>query len=110
MKKIFFIPLLLMFSCTTIKQISNQKITTITNCKSVEMNSKMIYYKVKIDNNEQTLLFDTGATMSVITDSTSITDIENKKFGNFIITESKLKNEASSNIIFSIFIFIVFVY
>ena len=72
-----------MFSCTTIKQISKQKIETIINCKQVDLNSKMIYYKFNIDNVEQNLLFDTGATMSVITDSLAIKDINLKKIGNF---------------------------
>lgn len=83
MKKLFYFiaMLIILNSCTTIKQLSNQKISGINDCKSNEMNSKMIYYDVKIDGFNETLMFDTGATMSVITDSSAINLIGTKKFG-----------------------------
>lgn len=73
----------LFFSCTTIKQLSSQKITTNTTCSSNNFNEKMIYLKAKVDYTEENFLFDTGAAMSVITDSSAITKIETKIFGNF---------------------------
>ena len=83
MKNFSFLIFFFLLSCTTIKQISNQKVTSKSNCKLNEMNSKLIYFNAKLDNKEQAFLFDTGATMSVITDSVAIYKIEEKKFGNF---------------------------
>ena len=45
------------------------------------MNSKLIYYDVKIDGYSEKLMFDTGATMCVITDSCAINLLNTKKFG-----------------------------
>ncbi len=70
-------------SCTTIKQLSNEKITATKACSKNDFDERMIYYTAKIDGKEEKFLFDTGATMAVITDSTAITAMETKKFGNF---------------------------
>lgn len=67
-------------SCTTIRQIKNQKIETRTNCSGfVAVNNKMIYH-AKIDGVDQSFLFDTGSTISVLTDSTA-TDMRQKELG-----------------------------
>lgn len=73
----------LIISCTTIRQLSNQKIASKIGCSNNDFKEKMIYYTAKIDGKDENFLFDTGATMTVITDSTAITEMENKKFGNF---------------------------
>lgn len=85
MKKLFYFiaMLIILNSCTTIKQLSNQKITTKIACSNNDFKEKMIYYNAEIDGKKENFLFDTGATMTVITDSTAITAMENKKFGNF---------------------------
>jgi hypothetical protein len=70
-------------SCTTIKQFSNQKIEIKEACKVTEMNSKMIYFDASIDGSKKIFLFDTGATTSVLTDSSGVITLESKKFGNF---------------------------
>lgn len=83
MKKLSLLFLFIFCSCTTIKQLSSQKITTKIACSDNDFKEKMIYLKAKIDGKVENFLFDTGATMSVITDSTAITGMESKKFGNF---------------------------
>lgn len=83
MKKVTLLFLIIMTSCTTIKQLSSQKINTKINCSENDFNEKMIYFKAKIDGKQENFLFDTGATMTVITDSTAITGMDSKKFGNF---------------------------
>jgi hypothetical protein len=91
MKKQFLILILVttLVSCTTIRQIKNQKIETRTNCSGfVSVNNKMIY-RAKIDGHEQSFLFDTGATLSVLTDST-VTDMRKKELGN--LGSAKLAN------------------
>ena len=83
MKKLF-IPIIICgfsFSCTSIKQFSKERIVTKVDCKNIEMNSSMIYFDVLFDGQKQQLLFDTGAGMTVITDSVAIVDYYSKKFG-----------------------------
>lgn len=84
MKKIYFFGVLFsvsLISCTSIKQLSNQEILTKQNCEISKMDSKLIYYDLKIDERVQKMIFDTGANMSVITDSLAIINYEQKKFG-----------------------------
>lgn len=83
MKKLF-IPIIICgfsFSCTSIKQFSKERIVTKVDCKNIEMNSSMIYFDILVDGQKQQLLFDTGAGMTVITDSVAIVDYHSKKFG-----------------------------
>ncbi|MEO5776513.1 MAG: hypothetical protein ABIQ27_06390 [Flavobacterium sp.] len=77
-------------SCTTIKQISNQKIESRTDCSSYNLVDNKILYSAKIDGVEQIFHFDTGANMSVLTDST-ITDLSQKKIGS--LGTARLSND-----------------
>lgn len=70
-----------LFSCTAIKQFSKESMVSKVDCKNLEMNSSMIYFDVLLDGQNQKFLFDTGAAMTVITDSTAIVDYPSKKFG-----------------------------
>ena len=82
MKKLFVASLIfgLLFSCTAIKQFSKEELSTKVDCKNFNAESKMMYYDALIDGKNQRMLFDTGAAMSVITDSTAILH-NDKKFG-----------------------------
>ncbi|WP_318640051.1 aspartyl protease family protein [Flavobacterium ardleyense] len=83
MKKLFVLIIIcgFSFSCTSIKQFSKERIVTKVDCKNIEMNSSMIYFDVLFDGQNQKFLFDTGAGMTVITDSVAIVDYHSKKFG-----------------------------
>ncbi len=80
MKKIvclFYI--LSLFSCEGIKQLANEKVTTKFDCETVILNSKAALLNVKIDGLSSDFLFDTGATRSVLLDSTAVPNFSNKK-------------------------------
>lgn len=82
MKKILYLLSIASFcSCTTIKQLKNQEIKNLNNCTDIISDKKLVYFNTKIDDKDVLMLFDTGATMSVIFDSTAINGFQQKKFG-----------------------------
>jgi predicted aspartyl protease len=81
MKKLYFIPLFLIFSCTAIKQLSNEKVEQKKECSSITFEKKTPLLTVKLDQVETSFLFDTGAGLSVLLDSTIIPNFNEKKFG-----------------------------
>lgn len=82
MKKIIYLLSITSFwSCTTIKQFKNQEIKSLTNCTNIILDKKLVFLNTQIDNKNVLMLFDTGATMSVIFDSTAINDFQQKKLG-----------------------------
>lgn len=84
MKNILFaICILLLNSCTVIKQLSSEKIITKIQCSNLTINNKSVLLEVEIDGSKSDFLFDTGSTYSTLLDSTIINGFENKKFGFF---------------------------
>lgn len=84
MKKIKYLTfVVLLFNCTAIRQGISENIISNTACKENDMSNGMIYFDATIDNQIQTFLFDTGASMSVILDSTAVSDVKKKKLAVF---------------------------
>jgi hypothetical protein len=94
MKKIvnlFFV--LSFFSCEGIKQLANEKVTTKMDCESLILNSKASFLSVKIDGLSSDFLFDTGATRSVLLDSTAVPNFSNKKISSFGVAKGADKKK-----------------
>lgn len=70
-------------SCTALKQLSHQEIIGKTGCSTFDFNKKAILMNVKVDNQNQVFLLDTGATLSVISDSTAVENYYKKEKGSF---------------------------
>lgn len=68
-------------SCTTIKQLNNQEIQGFNESTKFIKDNSLLLINTLVDDNNTLLLFDTGATMSVIFDSIAIKNFENKEFG-----------------------------
>lgn len=79
-----YILLFLVFttSCTTIKQLKNQEIQSFNESTKIIKDNNLFLINTLIDDYNTLLLFDTGATMSVIFDSIAIKKFEGKEFGN----------------------------
>lgn len=75
--------ILLFISCKTIKQISNEEISVKTGCEQLSFEDKMPLFPIEIDNKETAFIFDTGATISVLIDSTLIDNFSKKDFSKF---------------------------
>jgi hypothetical protein len=75
--------ILLFISCKTIKQISNEEISVKTGCEQLSFEDKMPLFPIEIDNKETVFIFDTGATISVLIDSTLIDNFSKKDFSKF---------------------------
>ena len=82
MKKIQYLLLLLILSfCSTIKQLSNQKIAENIGCSSIVLDGKKALLDIEIDHVKTKFLLDTGAGFSALIDSTIVSDFKNKEFG-----------------------------
>jgi Retroviral aspartyl protease len=82
MKKIFYLTLIFSLSCcTVIQQLSKQKITSKKGSANILFVDNYPLITMKIDGVETNFLFDTGAGISVLTDSTIVPNFENKKIG-----------------------------
>lgn len=73
----------LLLSCKTIRQISNEEILMKTGCESLSFEGKIPLFQVEIENRKAAFIFDTGATVSTLTDSTAIDYFSNKDFSKF---------------------------
>lgn len=71
--------ILIFFSCEGIKQLANEKVNTKIDCETIILNNKASLLNVKIDGFSSDFLFDTGATRSVLLDSTVVPNFSNKK-------------------------------
>ncbi|GEP49826.1 hypothetical protein FNO01nite_04980 [Flavobacterium noncentrifugens] len=71
-----------MCSCTVIKFAKNQNIIPKAACASIG-NYPQPYFEVELQGKKKLFLFDTGATGTVLTDSTAIENFTNKKFATF---------------------------
>lgn len=83
MKKIIFtlsIPFILS-SCVGIRQLASQKITTKKACATLLMEKSIPMIGLEIDGKPAKFLFDTGATATVLTDSTAVPEFAAKEFG-----------------------------
>ena len=61
--------------------LSDQVVTTKSGCLAFQNNASAIILPIQIDNQKSDFLFDTGATISCLIDSTVIENFSNKKFG-----------------------------
>ncbi|WP_264558917.1 hypothetical protein [Flavobacterium sp. N2270] len=82
-KALMLMVTVILASCTTIKQLKNQDIQNYNKSTNLIEKNNLYYINSKIDNKSSLLLFDTGANMTVVFDSTAIENFELKKFGNF---------------------------
>ena len=81
MKKIIVLLFVsLLSSCTAIKQMKNEKINFKKDCSSMFFDKQKALVNVVIDQIDTNFMFDTGAGISVLTDSTII-DYKTKKIG-----------------------------
>lgn len=80
-KLIYLLSISCLLSCTTIKQLKNQKIINLNNCSNLLLDKKLVLLHTQINNKDVLMLFDTGATMSVIFDSTAVDNFDKIKFG-----------------------------
>lgn len=82
MKKITYLVFsTLLLSCTAMKQLNKEEIQFKTNCSNVFFDGKSPLIEVEIDNVKSKFILDTGAGISVLTDSTIVPNFENKEFG-----------------------------
>ncbi len=81
MKNFLFLLFLTFNSCSTIRQLSNQKIVENQGCSTFALDSRRVLLEMEIDHAATNFLLDTGAGLSVLIDSTIIKDFQNKEFG-----------------------------
>ena len=82
-KALMVLGAVILASCTTIKQLKNQDIQNYNASTHLVEKNNLYYINSKIDNKNSLLLFDTGANLTVIFDSTAVDNFELKQFGNF---------------------------
>jgi len=82
MKPVLISTALLLCSCTTLKFAVNEKIIPKENCASLG-NYILPFLQVNLEGKDCFFLVDTGATGTVLTDSTAIDNFESKKFAAF---------------------------
>ncbi|WP_442787430.1 hypothetical protein [Flavobacterium suncheonense] len=82
-KIVIFIFSIGLVSCTTLKQLSNQKIENKIGCSDIILKDRKMLINIEVDNKKQVFLFDTGATLSVITDTATVENYHKKEKGSF---------------------------
>ena len=84
-------------SCTSIRMLSNQKIISKTNCSELSFEGKIPLIPITIEGLNKKFIFDTGATISMVSDSTMIKGFSDKEFGTFGAAkgadEKKIRNK-----------------
>ncbi len=80
---VLFIFSLLLASCKTIRQISNEEIAMQSGCENLLFEGKTPLFPLEINNTKTTFIFDTGATISALLDSTVIENFSEKDFSKF---------------------------
>lgn len=83
MKLNFILPLFILFSltnCKLIKAIKQQEIKNTPGKYFYNNKKDFIYFETLLENNKVNFMFDTGASMSLITDSTCISDFTKKVY------------------------------
>jgi predicted aspartyl protease len=83
MKKNITLLLMITFiniSCKQMKAIKNQEIRNKIGAYAFNKESNLIYFETLLENNKVNFMFDTGATSSVITDSTTISNFSTRTF------------------------------
>ncbi len=71
----------LLHSCTAVRQLSSQKIKENEGCANANFDYKSILLDVEVDSVKTKFMLDTGSGLSVLIDSTVVTDFKNKEFG-----------------------------
>lgn len=71
-------------SCTSVRRIANQEITLKNNVAQLSFSRKTPLLTVYVDNNDARFIFDTGATVSVLHDSTIVSNFTNRTFDFFL--------------------------
>lgn len=72
--------LFLSTSCKSVRQILSQKITTQKACTDLTFDGKMPLISLEIDQTKTKFMFDTGATFTIVIDSSVVPDFINKDF------------------------------
>lgn len=67
-------------SCTAFKQLTNEDVIVKNKCTDIIIENKQPLISLEIDNAKSRFLFDTGATRSVLLDSTVVANFVGKKF------------------------------
>jgi hypothetical protein len=83
MKKISIFFLFIFCSCTTIKQLGKQEIKYNSNCSQLSIINNQILLDIDIENKTQQFLFDSGASISFLKDTTIIEDYKSIIKGKF---------------------------
>ena len=81
MKKLQYTFIILTLSCcSSIKQLSSQKIAENIGCSTMVLDGKKVLLDMEIDHVNTKFLLDTGSGLSVLIDSTIVKDFQNKEF------------------------------
>jgi hypothetical protein len=100
MKSITFSCLgLLLLSCNAVRQISNEKIVLKTACSTILFSEKMALLPIEVDSKSTNFLFDTGSTLSCLTDPKVIDAFEKKKFGSLTSVKGADAKKASRKLL-----------
>lgn len=97
LKSILACTLFWMFSCTSVTKIASQEIKTKKAEQNLTFSGKIPLLPVIVDQKQANFIFDTGATVSALTDSTLVSDFKDKSFDFFLSTKGadgkKVKNK-----------------
>jgi hypothetical protein len=81
MKKLLALCILFLFiSCGAIKILSNQEINNYQACSEITFQEKILLMPIEIDNSKSQFIFDTGATISALIDTTAVHNFHKKKY------------------------------
>ncbi len=97
LKSILACTLFWTFSCTSVTKIASQEIKTKKAEQNLTFSGKIPMLSVIVDQKQANFIFDTGATVSALTDSTLVSDFKDKSFDFFLSTKGadgkKVKNK-----------------
>lgn len=100
LKNVIILSGFLMFSCTGIRQVAQQEIIGKNASTQLHFSGKIPLLMVRVDNSDARFIFDTGATVSVLNDSTIVSDFPNRTFDFFLSAQGadgkKIRNRKLS--------------
>ncbi len=88
MKRVVLLLCFAITSCTAYKQISKEQITVKSGCEVLDLSRGHALMNVSLEGTQHAFMFDTGATVSTLNDSTIVADFSNRKFGTLPIPMS----------------------
>ena len=95
-KALYYLSILLLVSCTAIKQFSNEEIKQKKACSSITFHGKAAIIDTEIDRVNTKFILDTGSGLTVLLDSTIVPNFNNKKFG-YLGSAKNAKREKIKN-------------